>query len=214
MEDPRKYNEQGDVIGNYLSPGDIQERYPGLEFHGRPNEPAPYLTEDEARGLGQQYKPQSAFPQYNYSGRTPSGPTPPRTRANNPMEDLMKTIRQMNQTPGGWQSGQFQQPRSIPTPPPRSSPAFPPMSDLAQAQTDFRPVPSGNQPFTGGWETTGPATEILPTEWPSPAGGGFGPNGWEPARPPGTPANYVYLGQGWDGQPVFGPPEMQGKILF
>ena len=65
MADERVYDDTGDVIGGYLTPDEAKER--GVQWHGRPNEPTPYSTPDEARGLNIPYQPPSAFPQYNYN---------------------------------------------------------------------------------------------------------------------------------------------------
>jgi len=51
--DPRVYNERGEVVSGYLSPEEARNM--GLEWKPRPNEPAPYRTEDEARAAGTAY---------------------------------------------------------------------------------------------------------------------------------------------------------------
>jgi hypothetical protein len=62
--DPRVFNDRGEVIGNYLTPAEAAAM--GLPWKPRPAEPAPYLTEDEARTAGVAYRPASSFAQYDY----------------------------------------------------------------------------------------------------------------------------------------------------
>ena len=44
--DPRQYNASREVLQGYLTPDESRER--GMDWRGRPNEPTPYRTEDEA----------------------------------------------------------------------------------------------------------------------------------------------------------------------
>jgi hypothetical protein len=53
MADERQYNESGEVVSGYLSPDEAREM--GVAWAGRPNEPAPYRTEDESREEGTAY---------------------------------------------------------------------------------------------------------------------------------------------------------------
>jgi hypothetical protein len=51
--DPRVYNERGEVVGGYLTPEEARNM--GLDWKPRPNEPAPYRTEAETQAAGVAY---------------------------------------------------------------------------------------------------------------------------------------------------------------
>lgn len=53
LMDERELDTSGNVIGGYLTPDEARER--GLEWKPRPNEPAPYRTEDEIAGKAKPY---------------------------------------------------------------------------------------------------------------------------------------------------------------
>ena len=62
--DPRVYDRDGFVVGNYLTPAEAAAM--GLTWKPRPAEPTPYLTEDEAAARGVAYRAESTFGQYDY----------------------------------------------------------------------------------------------------------------------------------------------------
>ena len=57
MADEREYNASGEVVSGYLSPDEAREA--GVAWAPRPNEPAPYRTEDESRDEGTVYVPEA-----------------------------------------------------------------------------------------------------------------------------------------------------------